>query len=160
LINDSLFPASPDALLVIRVSAIEVLFPTSKRGDDDRTLLSKLTETLEPIETAPAAKELVRDTLRRSAEESIGEACRRRITELLGAERVKEFTALYNARSRPVHLGKGRGGNSENASKALALATELIYADLGFAPGPVPPPPPAPESESPAPAPEEPAARP
>ena len=65
--------------------------------------------------------------------QSIGEACRERVRVLLGAEREAEFKELYDARSKLVHEGGGRGENAQNAAKALLLATDFARAEIGYA---------------------------
>lgn len=132
LINDSLFPASPDAQLLIRVAAMEVLCSAGPRPDGQQVLLARLIEVLDAAGATDDDKAPLREMLLRGKHETIGHACRRKVADLLGPGRIDEFRQVYRARSRLVHVGEGRGQNAAIAGTALTLALALVAADLGF----------------------------
>jgi hypothetical protein len=130
LMNDSLFPASPDAQLLIRVSAMEVLADQGDRPLGVRNVLGRLVDMLPQMDADGEDKRIVREILLNLTKESIGQASRRKVRALLGDDRIAEFNLIYRARSELVHAGKGRGQNAEVAGKALFMAVALINAEL------------------------------
>jgi hypothetical protein len=132
LLNDSFFPASPDAQLLTRVGSIEVLCEPGQRPPGERALLSKLSDLLPGVEALESEKSAIRELLSRAGTESIGTACRRKVRALLGEQEQEVFRSVYAARSRLVHGGQGRGRSLEAADKARHLAIALLRADIGF----------------------------
>jgi hypothetical protein len=134
LINDSIFPASPDAQLLIRVAAMEVLCQPRSRPEGLRALLSTVLKSLNTVDASPEDKRIVREMLQRGMNESIGQATQRHIRTILGDQREKDFKAIYKSRSRLTHHGRGRGQNAQIAGSALSLAIDLVMAEIGFVP--------------------------
>jgi hypothetical protein len=134
LINDSLFPASPDSQFLTRISAIEVLCTPGRRSEAIVTLISAVQDSLGVHSTDTAALVALRDILNIGKKESISNAIRRRVTQLLGSEAALRAKKLYDARSKLVHDGKGRGQTATLAADALLLACQLVKSDLGDVP--------------------------
>jgi len=133
LLNDSIFPASTDSQFLTRVSAMEVLCERGRRSADEVAALNSLAITLKELKLGDEDRDSLRQYILNGKKESISDACRRRIGELLGPEKVKVMERIYKARSRLVHAGEGRGQTGEIAGEALTLATDLLRADIGLA---------------------------
>lgn len=132
LINDSLFPASPDAQLLIRVAAIETLCERGPRPEGQRALLSKLLGLLDALVPSTEDKKTIYQMLTREMKEPAGEACRKKVRALLCEPREQDLRLINRARNRLIHGGEGRGQIEQEAGTALSLAVDLTRADIGF----------------------------
>jgi len=132
LLNDSMFPASTDSQFLTRVSAMEVLCERGHRTDEEVAALTSLAASLKDLKLSAAAHDSLRQHILGGKKESIADACRRRIRDLLGPDKVKLMERIYKARSRLVHAGDGRGQTSEISGEALSLATDLLRTEIGL----------------------------
>ena len=130
LINDGLFPLTPETRLVILITAIESLWPSPKRSEAICALTDAMSLHLESLEGSEADKEDVRRSFARIQTNSIGTLCRENISRLLGPERAREFKRLYQARSRFAHDGKGRAALHAEGDLAQRLALDTLLAEL------------------------------
>jgi hypothetical protein len=130
LINDALFPLTPETRLVVLMTAIESLWPSPKRSETVCALANALLLHLDSLESSETDKEDVRGRIAKIQTSSIGSLCRENISRLLGPERAKEFRQLYQARSRFAHDGKGRAVLHAEGDLAQRLALDTLLAEL------------------------------
>lgn len=130
LINDALFPLTPETRLLVLMTAIESLWPSPKRSDSIRNLTDAILPYLDTLEGAESDKEDVRTKIIAIQTNSVGTLCRQNITRLLGLNRANEFRKLYQARSRFTHDGKGRSVLQVEGDIAQHLAFDVLLAEL------------------------------
>jgi hypothetical protein len=130
LLNDSVFNMAPEASFLLRVSAIEVLCPQSGQTEAFKKMVNGLIASI-PKEASDADRDQVERALKMlAARQSVRSACRSKIKQLIGDDKMKQFETIYEQRSKFLHDGAGRGTLGAPADAALALGLELLLADM------------------------------
>jgi len=130
LINDSFFVGRVEAQFILRISAIEALTVQGPRSEAVSGAVSQLCEDLSRLELDEESSSVLHQGLLSMRRQSIGEACREMLSELLTDADASSFTHLYRLRSRLLHDGVGRGELDQANVEALRLAAELLRVEL------------------------------
>ncbi len=130
LINDALFPLTPESRLLILMTAIESLWERPKRSASIAALTDALLAHLNTMNGSADDKDDVAKRVNDIRVQSISRMCKGKITDLLGKDRAKEFENLYEARSGFAHDGKGRAMLHSEGDVAQRLAFDVLLAEL------------------------------
>jgi hypothetical protein len=135
LLNDSFFNMPPEARFLLRIAAVEALCPQARQPQSVSNLVDTLLAAIPP-EAPQRDRDQFEQTLKRLAkQQTVRRAFMSKITQLLGADKARQFDGLYAKRSTFLHDGAGRGTLGQAADAAFALCWKLLIADIRYTPG-------------------------
>jgi hypothetical protein len=139
LFNASFSTENKDVALALRTTALEVMSAPQRRDDEFVDSIDKAIEAIRGLVEVPDEHRVrLINALGREKSESISEAVRRRVRELVPEAPDDVVAEIYSERSKVVH---GRSTNKERihyvAENARHIVRALILRDLGFGLGPI-----------------------
>jgi hypothetical protein len=130
LLNDADFAETAEAQLILRISAIEALCPQPSLGPEYQWVIESLQGRLFQLLVDQEVKDISKMWLDEKRRLGALAALRKKFDALLPGQWSTFKKRLYDARSKLLHNGEGRGKLGNEATEARKIGVALLTADL------------------------------
>ncbi|MFC2085781.1 hypothetical protein ACFLRO_01070 [Bacteroidota bacterium] len=126
LYNLTLFDSTPETRFLSLVTVVEVLASRARRAHKLRQLLTRFIDSVDEAGLDAEQAQVLKQGLGNLKRESVGQACRRLVGEMLDQNSASYFADCYSARSELLHTG----ATDKNIGAMIPQLHDIVHRAL------------------------------